>query len=356
MDRRRFVGALAAASLAPAACNRAEAVAAPTGDLPPLKSLAPFPLGVAAMTEQFDDPVWDRIVRTHFGRVTPEWEMKAEAVVDASNRMIWERPDRIIASAQARGLQTFGHTLVWYTQVPKTFAPLEGDRARFALAYREYIQRVARRYAGKVVGWDVVNEAVLDDGKGYRTDNAWVRNLGMDYVRLAFEHAREADPNAVLFLNDYNLEQLPKKRADFLRLAEGLLNAGVPLGGLGTQTHVPADLPAGAIARTVRELAALGLPVHVSELDVSLNRAGRFASPEQLETGQRRIVAETVEALLDLPAAQRFGLTLWGARDKDSWLNRGAERQPGRPDRPLLFDDAGRPKGMAQALAAALRG
>ena len=162
MDRRRFIAGLTAAPLALAACNRAEAVAAPSDELPPLKSLAPFPLGVAAMTEQFDDPDWDRVVRRHFSRVTPEWEMKAEAVVDAQNRMTWVRPDRLVASAQARGLQTFGHTLVWYTQVPRTFAALEGDRPRFALAYREYVQRVARRYAGKVVGWDVVNEALAD--------------------------------------------------------------------------------------------------------------------------------------------------------------------------------------------------
>ena len=359
MDRRRLIAGLAAASLAPAACNRAEAVAAPASepsdDLPPLKSLAPFPLGVAAMTEQFADPQWDRLVRRHFGRVSPEWEMKAEAVVDDRGRMTWDRPDRLVAEAQARGLRTFGHTLVWYTQVPKTFAALEGDRTRFALAYREYIQRVARRYAGKVVGWDVVNEPVTDDGSGYRMDNAWARNLGMDYVRLAFEHARGADPDAVLFLNDYNLEQLPRKRADFLRLAESLLRAGAPLGGLGTQTHVPADLPHGAIARTVRELGSLGLPVHISELDVSANRA-RGASAEQISGGQDRIVSEAVNAMLDLPDGQRFGLTVWGLRDKDSWLNRGSERNPFRPDRPLLFDNAGRPKPMAQSLAGALSG
>ena len=148
MNRRALIAGLAAAPLALAACNRGEAVAAPTGDVPPLKSLAPFPLGVAAMTEQFDDPAWDRVVRTHFDRVTPEWEMKAEAVVDARSRMTWERPDRLVARAAERGLQIFGHTLVWYTQVPATFKALEGDRARFALAYREYVQRVARRYAG----------------------------------------------------------------------------------------------------------------------------------------------------------------------------------------------------------------
>lgn len=350
MNRR----AVLAGALALGACGRATADPAPT-DLPPLKELAPFPLGLAAMTEQFDDPAWDAIAKGHFGRITPEWEMKAEAVVDASGGYDWSRADRIVERAEARGLQVFGHTLVWYSQVPAQFAALDGDRTRFAAAYRDYVTTVASRYAGRVTGWDVVNEAVTDDGTGFRAGHAWQRNLGMEYVALAFEHAREADPCAVLFLNDYNLEQLPQKRSDFLKLAESLLKAGAPLGGLGTQTHVPADLPPGAIRETVRALGSLGLPVHVSELDISLNRAGRFTPRAELEAGQQRIVAETVEAVMALPQAQRYGITLWGARDQDSWLNRPPEKDPLRPDRPLLFDDDGRPKPLARALAEALK-
>ena len=119
-------------------------------------------------------------------------------------------------------------------------------------------------------------------------------------------------------------------------------------GGLGTQTHIPADLPAGAIARTVRELAALGLPVHVSELDVSLHRS---KGGGDLRGRQARLVAEAVEAVMALPESQRFGITAWGARDRDSWLNRS-----GGGDVPLLFDDAGSAKAMAAALVVAVRG
>jgi len=346
MDRRRLLAGLAAAPLALSACGGGTADAAPV-DIPPLKSAAPFPMGVAAMTEQFGEPAWDDLVRSHFDRVTPEWEMKAEAVVDDAGRMTWDRADRVVSSAEQRGLKVFGHTLVWYSQVPRTFAALEGDRRRFELAYGEYVRRVAGRYAGKVVGWDVVNEAVTDDGSGYRADNAWARNLGMDYVRIAFEQARAADPAAPLFLNDYNLEQLPKKRADFLKLAERLLREGAPLGGLGTQTHTPADLAPGEIGRCIRDLASLGLPVHVSELDISLARAGLGDHRE----GQRRLVGEVVEAVMALPERQRFGITVWGARDKDSWLVREGKR-----DAPLLFDDDARPKPMAAALVDALKG
>ena len=336
MNRRQLL----AAPLALAACAPAEARI----DIPPLKSKAPFPLGVAAMTEQFADPAWGELARTHFDRVTPEWEMKAEAFAQGAG-FDWSRPDGLVAEATRRGLGVFGHTVVWYTQVPKRFEGLAG--AAFERAYADYVRSVVHRYRGRLAGWDVVNEPVRDDGEGYRTGHGWERGLGMDYVRLAFEHAHAADPDAVLLLNDYNLEQLPQKRRDFLRLAEGLLKAGAPLGGLGTQTHVPADLPRGAIAETVRELGGLGLPVHVSELDVSTNRARGPAHQEAL-------VAEVVEAVMALPQAQRFGVTLWGARDRDSWLNRPPERDPLRPDRPLLFDDNGRAKSLAQAFVEAL--
>lgn len=348
MDRRRLLAGLAFAPLAPAACSRATADPASV-DVPPLKSATPFPLGVAAMTEQFDDPQWSALVSANFDRVTPEWEMKAEALVDPNGRQDWTRADRIVALAESRGLKTFGHTVIWYEQVPVTFQRLDGDRRRFAEAYRDYVTGVVGRYAGKLAGWDVVNEAIADDGSGIRRRNAWAANLGDDYIRLAFEHARLADPGAVLFLNDYNLEQIPQKRRDFLKLAEALLRAGAPLGGLGTQTHIPADLPAGAITQTVRELAALGLPVHVSELDVSLNRA---KAGGDLRGRQARLVGEAVEAVMALPERQRFGITLWGARDRDSWLNRSGRGG----DAPLLFDDAGRAKSMAAALVAAVRG
>jgi len=130
----------------------------------------------------------------------------------------------------------------------------------------------------------VVNEPVTEDGD--LRDCLWRRNLGADYVRLAFEHAAEADPGAALLLNDYNLEK-PRKRAGFLRVAESLLKSGAPLKALGTQSHLSADLPPGQYAAALRELAGLGLPIHVSELDVSLNRADRlFANRSDLEAAQ----------------------------------------------------------------------
>ena len=195
----------------------------------------------------------------------------------------FDRPDAIAAFARDRGLRLFGHNLVWYAQNPPAFQRLDGQAAPFADAYRRYILAVAGRYRGQAVGWDVVNEAVAEDGEGLR-DCLWSRNLGaLDYMRRAFDHAREADPGALLLINDYNLESLPKKRVTFLRLVESLLKAGAPVGGIGAQSHLAADLSPSMVGEAMRDLASLGLPIHVSEVDISLNRGRGLLSTSQAE-------------------------------------------------------------------------
>ncbi|HWE47025.1 MAG TPA: endo-1,4-beta-xylanase [Caulobacteraceae bacterium] len=330
-------------ALALAACGRARAS---DNALPALNTLVPFPLGVAAMTGEFDDPDWTALAVTNFGRVTPEWEMKMESLVAPGGDFDWTRADRLATLARSHGLKIHGHTLIWYAQAPDAFTRIANDRARLAAAYRTYILGVAGRYRGRVQGWDVVNEPIADDGS--LRDCLWRKSLGDDYVRLAFQHAREAEPDAPLFLNDYDLESKPAKRAGFMKLAESLLKAGAPLTGLGTQTHVNADLEPGSIRACVADLASLGLKIHVSEFDVSLNRAGGF-DHASLEKKQAALAAEVSDAMASLPEAQRYGVTIWAARDKDSWLRRGSENKGLTPDAPVLFDDAGRAKPMARA-------
>jgi endo-1,4-beta-xylanase len=332
-------------ALALAACGRRASAEAP---LPPLDSLVPFNLGVAAMSGEFDDPQWTALAVTNFARLTPEWEMKPEALVKPDGAFDWSRADRIVDLGRNHGLKIHGHTLVWYAEAPDAFKGLAQDRKRFADAYRTYVLGVAARYRGQVTGWDTVNEPIDNDGA--LRDCLWRQVLGDDYVRLAFQHAREADATAALLLNDYDLETRPQKRAGFLRLAESLLKAGAPLGGLGTQTHVSADLEPGRIRETVSDLARLGLPVHISELDISLDRSAPGLGRDVLETRQARLFGEAAEAMAALPETQRYGVTLWGARDKDSWLRRPPESDRNlAPDTPVLFDDDGRPKAAAHA-------
>ncbi len=344
-SRRAVLGG----ALALAACER-QAKSAPAVYAPSLKSVAPFPIGTCAQVSHLQQPLWVDLALRHCNRLTPEWEMKMEYVVQPDGGFLFDRPDRLADFARDRGLRLHGHALVWYAQKPAGFLNLDERRVSFARAYDNYITALVGRYRGVAASWDVVNEAIAEDGDGWR-DSLWAQKLGpFDHMRRAFDRAREADPGAVLFLNDYNLELMPKKLDSFLRLTEQLLKAGAPLGGLGTQTHVAADTEAGAIGRAVSALGQMGLAVHVSEADVSMTRAqGMFASRAERERAQGRLYAEAAEALLALPPAQRFGLTLWGLRDRDSWL-----RNENPTDSPAIFDDSGNAKPAAAALAEAL--
>jgi endo-1,4-beta-xylanase len=345
VGRRGFV----AASLALAACSP-KAVGQPRPTIaPPLKSVAPFAVGTCVQAAQLDDPAFAALVAAQVSQLTPEWELKMEYVVQAGGGYRFDAPDRIASFCADHGLRLFGHTLVWYAQKPAFFEQLDG--AAFRQAFAAYVEAVVGRYRGRAAGWDVVNEQVTDDGAGWR-DSLWSQALGpLEHMRFAYQLAHAADPAAVLFLNDYNLESDPKKRATFLRLAEALLKAGAPLTGLGTQTHVAADLAPGAITAAVRDLASLGLKVRISEMDVSLARArGLVNSRAALQRRQGALYAEAAQALAALPGRQRFDFTFWGLEDSHSWL-----RREDPADEPLLFDDAGRPKPAALAWEQALR-
>lgn len=340
-------------ALALSACDRPAAQVAEGGPaFSTLKAAAAFPIGAAVQAAQLDDPALAALIGDNVSQLTAEWEMKMEYILRDDGDLRFDAPDRIADFARSREMALFGHTLVWYAQSPRAFERLAGRRAAFARAYGAYIGAVVARYRGLARGWDVVNEAVAEDGNGLRS-SLWSRELGeIEHMTLAFAHARQADPGAVLFLNDYNLEHLPAKRRTFLALAERLLKAGAPLGGLGTQSHISADLAPGAFKAALADLAALGLPVHVSEMDVSLARArGAIKLRSDLEARQTALYVEAAEAFADLPPGQRFAFTHWGLRDRDSWL-----RREDAADAPLLFDDAGRPKPAASAWARAIAG
>lgn len=342
---------LLAAPLALTACApRANSQPAP-GPVAPLKSLAPFPIGTCVQAGFLDDPAYTALLTEHFSQITAEWEMKMEYIVLPDGTFRFDRPDAMAAFARARGIRLFGHALVWYAQTPDAFVRLDERRASFGQAYDRYITAVVGRYRGQAVGWDVVNEAVRDDGSALR-DHLWSQRLGeIDHMVRAFHVAHAADPDVPLFINDYNLESNPAKLDQYQRLIERLLRAGAPLTAIGCQTHCNADLASGALTRTINALARFGLQVHVSEMDVSLVRAGGwFVSREEKAAAQARLYAEAVTAFAALPAAQQFAFTIWGVRDPESWLVR-----ENRSDAPLLFDGEGQPKAAFRAVEAALR-
>jgi endo-1,4-beta-xylanase len=352
INRRTLLAALGA--LPAAACSRpshGQDLPPPAPDRP-LKAFAPFPVGCAVSSSRLADPGDAALIARNFSQLTAEWEMKMEYILRDDGGFRFDAPDVIAGFARDQGLRLFGHTLVWYAQNPAAFQPLDGQPGPFANALRNYIQAVVGRYRGQAVGWDVVNEAVNEDGSDLR-DSLWSRNLGhIDYMRRAFDDAREADPNAVLLINDYNLESLPRKRATFMRLVETLLKSGAPVGGIGSQSHLAADLAPGAARQALGELASLGLPIHVSELDISLHRAkGLFHSPGALEAAQARLALEVAETFAQLPPSQRFAFTVWGLKGSQSWL-RSSKENPLPPwDQPLPFDDDGARRPMFDALA-----
>jgi len=355
LTRRALLGAAPAAA-ALVACGRHDdaANAAPAvAPVRPLKDTAPFRIGTCLMTAELDDPQFTGLVQRNFSQVTPEWEMKMERILAADGSLALDAADRIAGFCRDSRLAMHGTTLVWYAQDPPTFEALKHDRAGFEDHLRDYIRQVVGRYRGLARGWDVVNEAVAEDGNGYR-GGVWAEGLGDDFARVPFEMAREADPDAVLFLNDYNLESMPAKLDAFQRLAERLLKAGAPLTGLGTQSHLGFDTPPGQAGAAVKALARFGLPIHVSELDITTHKPGLSlgspSDPARLQA-QARVAAEIAAAFADLPAAQRYAFTIWGVRDKDSWLRGSAQGAP--DDAPLLFDAAGAPKPALAAVEAA---
>jgi endo-1,4-beta-xylanase len=355
LARRGFLAA--AAALAACRVRTGRAQDRPRGPAPALKSLAPWPVGCTVMAGELAEPAYAQLLARHFSQLTPEWEMKMEYILKDDGSFRFDRPDAIAAFALQHGMRLYGTTLAWYSQTPVAFQRLDGQGRPFADAYRNYILAVAGRYRGQAVGWDTVNEPVNGDGEGLR-ECLWSRNLGQeDYMVRAFEHAAEADPDAVLFINEYDLENIPRKRATFMRLVERLLKRGAPVKGIGTQTHIAANLAPGEVTRTIKELAGFGLPIHVSELDVSLNRAAGLLSDRiDLEARQARLYGEAAEAFAALPDRQHFAFTIWGLRDKDSWL-RGEKENPSPPwDTPLLFDDLGNAKTSFWAVADAWRG
>jgi endo-1,4-beta-xylanase len=347
LARRTFIGS----ALALGACGKPakSASVAPPPALT-LKEAAPFPVGCAVTAAYLADPAYAALLTRQVSQLTPEWEMKMEYILQDDGAMRFDAPDAIAAFARGHGMRLFGHNLVWYAQGSPAFERLTGDA--FARTYRNYIVAVAGRYRGITSGWDVVNEPVNEDGSALR-DCLWSNRLGqIDYMVRAFDHAAEADPAAVLFVNDYNLESLPKKRAQFMRMVETLLKRGCKLGGLGTQTHIDIDLPKGAVAAALKDLATFGLPIHLSELDIAthIKKVDLRSVDDRLKLHADQ-ARQAAEAFMALPAKQRFAFTIWGLRDKDSWLRGPNGSSP--EDKPMLFDDNGAAKPALTAVIGA---
>lgn len=301
-----------------------------------------------------------------FSTLTAENEMKWQSLHPAPDRYDFTAADAFIEFAKKHRMQVIGHTLVWHSQTPDwVFKDETGkDATREVLLKRmkEHIEKVAGRYKGKVKGWDVVNEALSDGGPDPLRNSPWRRIIGEDFIEQAFRFAHEADPEAELYYNDYGLEN-PRKRANAVALVKRLKERGVPIHGIGTQSHFHLNHPPIAeVEKTLEAFAALGIKVMVTELDVdvlpSRGPAGNadISRREQGDSALNPYVDGLPPEMQD-KLAKRYGelfevylrhrksltrVTFWGLDDGRSWLNGFPIRS--RVNHPLLFDRKLQPK------------
>jgi len=326
-----------------------------------LKDLMPkgMVIGVAMNQRQSDsvDTAAVGLITKQFNQISPENLLKFQLVHPAADRYAFEAQDRYVQFGLDRKMQIIGHTLVWHQQTPAwVFQRPDGkpaDRETLLSRMRDHIHTVVGRYKGKIHGWDVVNEAIDEDGSLRKAP--WRDGIGDDYVAKAFEFAREADPGAELYYNDYNLEK-PAKRAGVIRLVKDLQARGLRVDGIGNQAHWRLETPAiDEIEAALLELHGTGLKVMYTELDINLlPAAARDANPA-LANPYAAGLPEEKQQQLAKRYADIFGVmvkhrdsvsrvTFWGLSDADSWLNRG------RTNYPLLWDRQRQPKPAFQAV------
>lgn len=309
-----------------------------------------------------------------FSTLTAENDMKWQSIHPAPDRYDFDAGDAYVAFAEKHKMAVIGHTLVWHSQTPGwVFEGENGQpptRELLLKRMKDHITTVVGHYKGKVKGWDVVNEALADGGPDVLRGSPWRKIIGDDFIEQAFRFAREADPKAELYYNDYGLEN-PHKRDKALTLLRGLKQRGVPIAGVGTQSHFQLGHPPVAeVEKTIEAFAALGLKVMVTELDVdvlpSRGPAGNadIARREQGEAAANPYTGGLPDEVQQR-LAQRYGelfavylrhrqsitrVTFWGLDDGQSWLNGFPVR--GRTNHPLLFDRGQNPK---PAFAAVLK-
>ena len=321
--------------------------------------------GAAINPGQVDaDPAFAALVRAQCGLLTPENAMKWDALRPAPEVFDFAPADRVVALAQAQDAQVHGHCLVWHEALPdwarQTLADATPTAARGLL--ERHIARVAGRYAGVVRSWDVVNEAVeRNDGRadGLRR-SPWLEAIGADYLALAFQAARAAAPRARLAIADYGLEYddigwMVEKRATMLRLLGALKTRGVPIDALAIQGHLRGDRPpafGAGLRRFLAEVAALGLEIYVTELDVDDQRMA--GDPGQRDDAAAEIYGRFLDAVLDAPAVR--SVVTWGLSDRYSSKSTLFPRADGQPVRPLPFDRRLSPKACAYAIDRAFAG
>ncbi|HSC53262.1 MAG TPA: endo-1,4-beta-xylanase [Phnomibacter sp.] len=318
-----------------------------------------FLVGAAIDSAQIieKDPVGVALITKQFNSITAENVMKAEVVQPTWGHYDFTMADQLVAYGKKNRMAIHGHTLIWHSQMPQ-FAKQIQNADSFRTFFTNHINTVAARYSGKLISWDVVNEALNEDGT--MRNSIFLQKLGPDYVVEAFRLADKASPNTDLYYNDYNNEQ-PKKRAGCIELVKKIKAAGVKIDGVGIQGHWHVGkVPFKEIEESIEAYAALGMKVAITELDIEVLPRNFTGADVGMRVASNPALNPYVKGIPDSVLQQQASdykelfriftkhqdkivrVTLWGVHDGQSWLN--GWPVVGRTNYPLLFDRAGQPK------------
>jgi endo-1,4-beta-xylanase len=314
-----------------------------------------FPIGVAVSAHALRTDEAGLLIH-QFNSLTPENAMKMSSIHPDEQRYNWRDADSIAAFARRNGMKLRGHTLVWHKQAPEwIFKDANGQQVSKEILLqrlKEHITTVVKRYKGVVYAWDVVNEGISDQQEEFYRNSPWYRICGEEFIEKAFQWAHEADPEALLFYNDYN-EINPVKRKKIIRLLSGLINKGAPVYGIGLQGHWAINEPSKAqLESTFEDFLTLGLKLQITEFDISV-----YPKEHEMRERQPEDSASAFTAAREQQQIEQFkmcfdvfrkhsnaltGVTFWNISDRHSWLDNFPVR--GRKDYPLLFDKDLQPK------------
>ncbi|MFD9484946.1 non-reducing end alpha-L-arabinofuranosidase family hydrolase [Streptomyces sp. NPDC059991] len=286
--------------------------------------------GTAVAAGRLGDSTYAAISDREFNMITPENEMKWDAIEPSRGNFNFGPADQIVSHAMAHGQRMRGHTTVWHSQLPSWVSSIR-DANTLRSVMNNHITTEMTHYKGKIYAWDVVNEAFADGGSGQHRSSVFQNVLGNGFIEEAFRTARTADSSAKLCYNDYNIENWSDaKTQGVYSMVKDFKSRGVPIDCVGFQSHFGTGGPPSSFQTTLSKFAALGVDVQITELDIAQASSTNYAN--------------AVGACLSV--ARCTGITVWGIRDSDSWRS---------GESPLLFDKNGNPKAAYTAVMNALK-
>ena len=328
-----------------------------------------FYIGTALNTFQIEetDSVMAAIVGNEFNSITAENIMKSIIIHPQRDTFNFEMADKFVALGKKYDMFIHGHTLIWHSQLSRWFYQIE-DSLEFASATEKHVKDIAKHFKGNIGSWDVVNEALNEDGT--LRNSIFLKKMGEDYLASAFKWTAEVDPNVDLYYNDYNMTNT-EKRKGAIRMVKNILDKGIKVDGIGMQGHWHLNSPSiEEIEQSILDYSALGVKVAITELDVSVlpnpwdlvgaEISQNFENSEGMDPYKKGL-PDSIQVKLANRYKDIFNLflkhkdkisrvTLWGVSDRQTWLNGFPIR--GRTNYPLLFDRELKPKAAYDSIIA----